>query len=35
MIPSAQIEEFRTKAMKYGFQPATNLIVVISKKQPD
>ncbi|MBW6534731.1 MAG: class I SAM-dependent methyltransferase [Mariniphaga sp.] len=27
-----QIEEFRTKALKYGFQPATNLIIVIRKK---
>jgi len=26
-----QIEEFRNKAIKYGFQPATNLIVVIRK----
>ena len=27
-----QIEEFRTKALKYGFQPATNLVIVIRKK---
>ena len=27
-----QIEEFRIKAMKYGFQPATNLVIVIRKK---
>jgi ubiquinone/menaquinone biosynthesis C-methylase UbiE len=27
-----QIEEFRDKATKYGFQPATNLVIVIRKK---
>ncbi len=27
-----QIEEFRQKALKYGFQPATNLIIVIRKR---
>jgi ubiquinone/menaquinone biosynthesis C-methylase UbiE len=27
-----RIEEFRQKAMKYGFQPATNLLIVIRKK---
>lgn len=27
-----QIKEFRDKAMKYGFQPATNLVIVIRKK---
>ncbi|SHF57430.1 Methyltransferase domain-containing protein [Mariniphaga anaerophila] len=27
-----QIEEFRSKALKYGFQPATNLILVLRKK---
>ncbi len=27
-----QIEEFRTRALKYGFQPATNLVIVIRKK---
>jgi ubiquinone/menaquinone biosynthesis C-methylase UbiE len=26
-----QIEEFRKKALKYGFQPATNLVIVIKK----
>ena len=27
-----QIEEFRNKALKFGFQPATNLVIVIRKK---
>jgi ubiquinone/menaquinone biosynthesis C-methylase UbiE len=27
-----QIEEFRINALKYGFQPATNLVIVIRKK---
>lgn len=27
-----QIEEFRKKAKKYGFQPATNLVLVVRKK---
>lgn len=31
-ILEPQIEEFRTRAQKYGFQPATNLIIVIRKK---
>jgi len=25
------VEEFRNNAMKFGFQPATNLIIVIRK----
>lgn len=29
---SPQIEEFRAKAMKFGFQPATRLVIVIRKK---
>ena len=29
----SQIEEFRKKALQFGFQPATNLVVVIKKKQ--
>jgi ubiquinone/menaquinone biosynthesis C-methylase UbiE len=31
-ILKPQIEEFRNKAIKYGFQPATNLVIVIRKK---
>jgi ubiquinone/menaquinone biosynthesis C-methylase UbiE len=27
-----EIEEFKNRAMKYGFQPATNLVIVIRKK---
>lgn len=27
-----QIEEFRNRALKHGFQPATNLVIVIRKK---
>jgi hypothetical protein len=27
-----QIEEFRTKAMEFGFQPATNVVIVGRKK---
>lgn len=31
-ILQPQIEEFRDKALKYGFQPATKLVIVIRKK---
>jgi len=32
VILEPQIGEFRSKALKYGFQPATSLIIVIRKK---
>jgi ubiquinone/menaquinone biosynthesis C-methylase UbiE len=31
-ILEPQIEEFRNRALKYGFQPATSLVIVIRKK---
>jgi ubiquinone/menaquinone biosynthesis C-methylase UbiE len=34
-ILQPQIEEFRNKALKYGFQPATSLVIVIRKKTID